>query len=1130
MSGRSSSKSSNASGRQNSATITKPHAIRSKPLPNDTRRPQTPPSTDENSLTSFPALSPSLANSPVDSPQNTHRFHSLSVPTAGHTHSESQNQVQHGALHGLFAGMSPGEERSSLFEDTPKNIRHIPGTLHLQSDRNLEHVIQRVGAITLVKRMAEDLAQRDAQITQLQRRAEERERLLRRMLRECEVSNLKIENRLKELQLHQREQEQSRNVSGNSQASESGFQSDISIDEQLSEAFGDIVSGGESGNAAKQLQYISKANGSDSHVGSRQASGELSRRGSLKGRTVRKSETKRGWKSYFIGQGNQKRNSDTVRGPLERTASAQERLNAIHTASQANLRRQGLHNDIHKSPSSENNANGTTTPDLSKQQQSAGNIASDARSTKSTNSFTSWASKLVGVNSQSSDHDQMQDGTTTGKSQSNGNDTSPPNRINTNANRTRAASLLSSQATKSTTDSTGASKASTDNKADARTNVALSTSPEEQVTHAQVSPGPMEMDTILPDHTRPPTLLPYEITGDHSEYLTDRYGFIYDQRRRARQNVPVPTANRNKRGSRLETLENHRRSWHSLATKDTDNVSLNSHKSNENADPSLGSPAVDSPLDTHAPKKWQDYLKLSSLSSELLSHTPSVAATTDIITGAEETLEQKPQIKVSERGSIVAPSSNPAPSPSHVISSDAEFAQSNDSDATSTTAIVDQTLDPVKALLDQLTEIHDASQREKETRWNEFLRKIRSERHRQGENSDRRPKGMTTVPEASWMDGEIIGVTSVGNEGKAGRAKWIEFKNLVLGGIPLSLRPKVWSECSGALALRIPGYYDELADSHSEDETIVAQIAMDIPRTLTDNIYFRKGDGMGKLSRVLLTYAQRNPEVGYCQGMNLIAANLLLIMPTAEDAFWMLATLIEKILPDKYYDHSLLTSRADQAVLRQYVGTVLPKLSSHLDELSIDLEALTFQWFLSVFTDCLSAEALFRVWDVILCTPPDAGGGATFLFQIALALLKLNERELLACETSAEVYAYINGKMTDHAISIDGLIKASEALRRVVKKEEVERKRGAVVQADLEMARAREAIRKGKAKAKDPEPSLEPTDDSLANEERKDSGDGEMEGLTARPPSESIVDADEYRTELQLISPLPVEEEAQWRA
>jgi hypothetical protein len=187
--------------------------------------------------------------------------------------------------------------------------------------------------------------------------------------------------------------------------------------------------------------------------------------------------------------------------------------------------------------------------------------------------------------------------------------------------------------------------------------------------------------------------------------------------------------------------------------------------------------------------------------------------------------------------------------------------------------------------------------------------------------------------------------------------------------------------------------------------------------------------------------------------MNLITACLLLIMPTAEDAFWVLTSIIENILPQGYYDHSLLASRADQQVLRHYVAELLPKLSKHLDELGIELEALTFQWFLSVFTDCLSAEALFRVWDVVFCI----NDGSTFLFQVALALLKLNEQQLLRCSTPAGIYTYINHQMTNHAISIDGLIHASEGLRRVVRREDVESRRNKAIEAEKDLIRQREA-------------------------------------------------------------------------
>lgn len=112
----------------------------------------------------------------------------------------------------------------------------------------------------------------------------------------------------------------------------------------------------------------------------------------------------------------------------------------------------------------------------------------------------------------------------------------------------------------------------------------------------------------------------------------------------------------------------------------------------------------------------------------------------------------------------------------------------------------------------------------------------------------------------------------------------------------------------------MPGYYDELLQAHNDDPHIISQISMDINRTLTDNIFFRQGPGVHKLKQVLIAYSRRNSEVGYCQGMNMIAASLLLIMPTEEDTFWVLVSIVENILPKTYFEQSLLASRADQIV------------------------------------------------------------------------------------------------------------------------------------------------------------------------------------------------------------------------
>lgn len=87
------------------------------------------------------------------------------------------------------------------------------------------------------------------------------------------------------------------------------------------------------------------------------------------------------------------------------------------------------------------------------------------------------------------------------------------------------------------------------------------------------------------------------------------------------------------------------------------------------------------------------------------------------------------------------------------------------------------------------------------------------------------------------------------------------------------------------------------------------------------------GPGVAKLRRVLVAYSWRDPSIGYYQGMNLLAALLLLVYPDEEDAFWMLCSMLERVLPSDYYSSQLLVSQADQKVLQDLIQLALPDVS-----------------------------------------------------------------------------------------------------------------------------------------------------------------------------------------------------------
>jgi len=89
--------------------------------------------------------------------------------------------------------------------------------------------------------------------------------------------------------------------------------------------------------------------------------------------------------------------------------------------------------------------------------------------------------------------------------------------------------------------------------------------------------------------------------------------------------------------------------------------------------------------------------------------------------------------------------------------------------------------------------------------------------------------------------------------------------------------------------------------------------------------------------------------------MNLVTSTLLQVHADEEEAFWALSAIIKCILPDNF-SPSLLPSCTCPLVLLNYVHEFLPKLHGHLTELGVDLPAICFLWFLSLFMDCLPVK------------------------------------------------------------------------------------------------------------------------------------------------------------------------------
>ncbi|KAG3083692.1 hypothetical protein PC122_g10448 [Phytophthora cactorum] len=246
-------------------------------------------------------------------------------------------------------------------------------------------------------------------------------------------------------------------------------------------------------------------------------------------------------------------------------------------------------------------------------------------------------------------------------------------------------------------------------------------------------------------------------------------------------------------------------------------------------------------------------------------------------------------------------------------------------------------------------------------------------------------------------------------------------RELVWQGIPMSRRPEVYSQMSGALITktRYPVDYflslikrlkDPTDEVHSRAKSSrfsvsKKQIQVDLKRTFAgnDECWLASSMGQKSLERVLLAYALHNDALGYCQSMTFIVGRLLCLyhsqmlmessdpIEVQERVFWLLHVLCEDFFPS-YYTQGMTGLQVDGGVLEKLIRTRLPKLHRHFQRLHVPPMGLVLvtQWLLPLCCAVFPSETTFRFLDVLFFE------GSSVVFAMAIALLRISQHKLLA--------------------------------------------------------------------------------------------------------------------------------------
>ncbi|XP_062342298.1 TBC1 domain family member 8B isoform X1 [Osmerus eperlanus] len=227
-------------------------------------------------------------------------------------------------------------------------------------------------------------------------------------------------------------------------------------------------------------------------------------------------------------------------------------------------------------------------------------------------------------------------------------------------------------------------------------------------------------------------------------------------------------------------------------------------------------------------------------------------------------------------------------------------------------------------------------------------------------------------------------------------------RNLIVRGVPESLRGELWMLFSGAVndMATHPGHYTELVEQSLGTSTLATdEIERDLHRSLPEHPAFQSETGISALRRVLTAYAYRNPKIGYCQAMNILTS-VLLLYAKEEEAFWLLVAVCERMLPD-YFNRRIIGALVDQAVFEELIREQQSQLTEHMTDLSF-FSSVSLSWFLTLFISVLPIESAVNVVDCFFYD------GIKAILQLGLAVLNCNMEALVSCQDDAEAVTILN--------------------------------------------------------------------------------------------------------------------------
>jgi len=175
--------------------------------------------------------------------------------------------------------------------------------------------------------------------------------------------------------------------------------------------------------------------------------------------------------------------------------------------------------------------------------------------------------------------------------------------------------------------------------------------------------------------------------------------------------------------------------------------------------------------------------------------------------------------------------------------------------------------------------------------------------------------------------------------------------------------------------------------------------------------------GQASLRRVLRAYSIYDVDVGYCQGMNFIAA-MFITYVSEEEAFWLLVAIM-KDSPCRMrglFGEGMSEAHQVLFVAQKLITQFLPRLSRHFAAENVDITMFATQWLLTMYTSHFPFDIVTRIWDCFLVE------GWKVTYRVMLALLEGASAELMKLRFE-DILGYL--KDLPHLVDHDELMEST---------------------------------------------------------------------------------------------------------